>query len=48
MRVISISVCHRPFNALEAGAVSLEGDTTTLASHYASLVDRWFNYVESL
>lgn len=33
---------------LEAGAVSLEGNTTPLASHYASLLDRWFNYVQSI
>ena len=33
---------------LEAGVVSPEGHTTHQASHYASLLDKWFNYVESL
>lgn len=33
---------------LESEAVSPEGHTTHQASHYASLLDKWFNYVESL
>lgn len=33
---------------LEAGAVGSYGETTALASSYASLLDRWFIYVESL
>ncbi|NVJ61954.1 MAG: hypothetical protein HWE27_16300 [Gammaproteobacteria bacterium] len=33
---------------LEAQAVTLEGHSTPDALHYASLLDRWFNYVESL
>ncbi len=32
---------------LEAQAVSPEGETTSQASQYASLLDRWFNYFES-
>ena len=30
---------------LEAQSVSEEGHTTPLASHYASLLDRWLRYV---
>ncbi|WP_036253685.1 hypothetical protein [Methylobacter sp. BBA5.1] len=33
---------------LEAQSVSPEGHTTREASYYASLLDRWLNYVESL
>jgi len=33
---------------LEAQAVSPEGHTTPLASHYAAILDRWLNYVETL
>jgi len=33
---------------LEVQAVSTEGHTTPEATHYASLLDKWFNYVESL
>ncbi len=30
--------------ALEVQSVSAEGNTTPLASHYASLLDRWLRY----
>ena len=33
---------------LEAGAVGAAGETTAVASSFASLLDRWFVYVESL
>ena len=33
---------------LEAQAVSPEGNTTPEASYYASLLDRWLSYVESM
>lgn len=32
---------------LEVGAVGGSGETTPLASHYASLLDRWHKYIES-
>jgi hypothetical protein len=30
----------------EAGAVGLNGETTPMASHYASLVDAWRTYID--
>lgn len=35
----------KELGALEAQFVSPEGHTTALASHYASLLDRWLRYV---
>jgi len=32
---------------MEAASVSEEGETTSLASHYGSLLDLWYRYAES-
>ena len=48
IKITDAEIIVEALGDLEVSSVSLEGYTTPLASQYASLLDRWLHYVESL